>query len=166
MAPHVPDYTPNPKLDLVLERTVAAPPSKVWAAWTQPEHVVKWFTPAPWVTTKCEIDLRPGGKFLTHGKGPDTPEGPHVTACYLEIIEHRKLVWTTALLPGFRPGDVGIEMPAITAVILFEPAGSGTKYTAIAMHRDEGDNRKHEEMGFFDGWGAVTTQLEEVAKGL
>ena len=50
----------NPKLDLVLERTVDVPRELVWAAWTKPEHIVKWFTPAPWVTTHCEIDLRPG----------------------------------------------------------------------------------------------------------
>jgi uncharacterized protein YndB with AHSA1/START domain len=159
-------YVPNPRLDLVLERTVAAPPAKVWAAWTRPEHVLKWFTPAPWVTTHCEIDLRPGGRFFTRAKGPDGPEADHVSACYLEVVENQRLTWTTALGPEFRPGPVGGEMPLITATILFEPAGTGTKYTAICKHRDEAENRKHEEMGFFDGWGAVTTLLEEVAKGL
>ncbi|HEY4375310.1 MAG TPA: SRPBCC family protein [Burkholderiales bacterium] len=159
-------YTPNPKLDLVLERTVAAPPAKVWKAWTKPEHVVKWFTPAPWVTTHCEIDLRPGGRFYTRARGPEGPEGEHVSACYLEVVENQRLVWTTALAPDFRPGPVGGEMPVITAMILFEAAGSGTRYTAICMHRDEADNRRHEEMGFFDGWGAVTTLLEGVARGL
>lgn len=54
-------YTPNPKLDLVLERFVDVPPRLVWAAWTQPKHVMRWFTPAPWKTVDCEIDLRPGG---------------------------------------------------------------------------------------------------------
>ncbi|HEY2939715.1 MAG TPA: SRPBCC domain-containing protein [Gaiellaceae bacterium] len=38
-------------------------PELVWMAWTQPEHLKKWFTPAPWTTVDCEIDLRPGGVF-------------------------------------------------------------------------------------------------------
>ena len=51
----------NPKLDLILERVVDVPREIVWAAWTKPEHIKKWFTPAPWKTVDCEIDLRPGG---------------------------------------------------------------------------------------------------------
>ena len=159
-------YKPDPKLDLVLERYLDAPPALLWRAWTEPQHVMNWFTPKPWLTTACEIDLRPGGGFVTRGKGPDTPEGPHVTACYLEVVPEQRLVWTTALAPGFRPGPSAMGVPLITAMILFQPRGKGTQYRAIAMHRDEADNKQHEEMGFFDGWGAVTTQLEALAKTL
>jgi len=38
---------PDPKLDLVLERVIDVPPDLVWTAWTKPEHVKKWFVPAP-----------------------------------------------------------------------------------------------------------------------
>ena len=41
------------------------PRELVWLAWTTPEHVKQWFTPAPWTTVDCEIDLRPGGIFRT-----------------------------------------------------------------------------------------------------
>ena len=37
----------DPELDLVLERVVAVPRHIVWRAWTQPEHMVKWFCPLP-----------------------------------------------------------------------------------------------------------------------
>lgn len=33
----------DPELDLVLERVVPVPRRLVWAAWTQPEHLKKWF---------------------------------------------------------------------------------------------------------------------------
>ena len=54
-------HQPDPKLDLVLERVVDVAPTLVWAAWTRPEYLKQWFTPAPWQTVDCEIDLRPGG---------------------------------------------------------------------------------------------------------
>ena len=40
---------PDPNLDLILERVVDVSPELVWAAWTKPEHIKKWFTPIPWV---------------------------------------------------------------------------------------------------------------------
>jgi uncharacterized protein YndB with AHSA1/START domain len=50
----------NPQTDLVLERVIDVPRELVWAAWTQPEHLKKWFAPAPWSLLECEVDLRPG----------------------------------------------------------------------------------------------------------
>lgn len=152
----------DPSLDLVLERVVEVRPELVWKAWTEPEHVKRWFTPAPWETIDCEIDLQPGGVFSTTMRSPEGQVMPADPGCYLEIVENRKLVFTDALGPGYRPKS----NPFFTAVILLEPEGSGTRYTAIAMHVDEAAKRKHEEMGFFDGWGKALDQLVDVAKQL
>ena len=92
----------DPHLDLVLERVVDVPRELVWKSWTPPEHLKKGFTPAPWRTVDCEIDLRPGGTFRTVMRSPEGQECPNL-GCYLEIIRNERLVWTNALLPGFRP---------------------------------------------------------------
>jgi uncharacterized protein YndB with AHSA1/START domain len=147
-------FKPDPKLDLVLERVIDVPRELVWAAWTKPEHVTKWFTPAPWTTTHCEIDLRPGGAFRTIMRSPDGQEFPNV-GCYLEVVPNERLVWTDALLPGYRPS----EEPFFTAILTLEPQGKGTRYRAIAIHRDEASRKKHEEMGFHEGWGKALDQL-------
>ncbi|HJR52413.1 MAG TPA: SRPBCC family protein [Gemmatimonadota bacterium] len=152
-------FTPDPRLDLVLERVVDVPPGKVWAAWTRPEHVVKWFTPLPWSTVDCEIDLRPGGIFRTVMRSPEGEEHNNV-ACFLEVVENERLVWTDALGAGWRPNPE----PFMTAVVAMEPHGNGTKYTAIAIHKDEETRAKHEEMGFHDGWAKALDQLVEHAK--
>jgi uncharacterized protein YndB with AHSA1/START domain len=153
----------DPRLDLVLERVVDVPPQLVWKAWTVPEHLKPWFCPAPWKVVECEIDLRPGGIFRTVMRGPAGEE--HAGAgCYLEVVENKTLVWTSALGPGYRPSHAYPEVPLFTAVISIEPHGKGTKYTALAMHGNEGDRNKHGEMGFDEGWGKALDQLVEYAK--
>lgn len=84
----------------------------------------------------------------------------------MEIVENRKLVFTSALLPGFRPlpPEESASGLQFSAVILLEPHKKGTKYTAIAIHPDEKSSSRHKEMGFFEGWSKALEQLVEVAK--
>jgi len=151
----------DPELDLVLERVVDVRPELVWLAWTRPEHIKKWFAPAPWSISECEIDLRPGGAFRTVMRSPEGEAYPNV-GCVLEVVENQRLVFTDALEPGFRPA----KEPFFTAVITLAPAGSGTRYVARAIHGDPEARKKHEEMGFHDGWSTVLDQLVEFAKAL
>jgi uncharacterized protein YndB with AHSA1/START domain len=156
---------PDPKLDLVLERVVDVRRELVWKAWTATEHVKKWLAPRPWTIVDCEIDLRPGGIFRFVMRSPEGQDFPNV-ACYLEVVPQERLIWTSALLPGFRPARISSEVPVFTAVLSLETHGNGTKYTAVAIHREESDRKAHEEMGFHEGWSQVLDQLVEVAKTL
>jgi len=149
----------DPKLDLVLERTIDVPRELVWTAWTTPAHIRHWFVPKPWSITDCEIDLRPGGIFRTTMRSPDGQEFPNI-GCYLEIVPNERLVFTDTLLPGYRPS----QNPFFSAILTLEPQGSGTRYTAYAIHKDEDGRKKHEEMGFHDGWGTVVSQMVEYIK--
>jgi uncharacterized protein YndB with AHSA1/START domain len=160
--------TPDPKLDLVLERVVDVPPDLVWEAWTTPKHLVHWFVPKPWTTTACDLDLRPGGHFRTVMRSPEGQEFPNV-GCYLEIVPRKRLVWTDALQPGFRPALAATScLPNfMTAIIELEPHGrNGTRYTATALHGDAEGRKKHEEMGFHEGWGTCLDQLVAYVKAL
>ena len=128
-------HKPDPNLDLVLERVVDVPKELVWRAWTMPVHLKKWFTPVPWQTVDCEIDLRPGGIFRTVMRGPEGQEFDNA-GCYLEIVENEKLVWTGALGPGYRPRAVTNahgDSLLMTAVIALEALGKRTRYTCPAL---------------------------------
>ena len=149
----------DPTLDLVLDRVIDVPRRKVWAAWTQPEHLMPWFCPAPYSVPDCEIDLRPGGIFRTTMRGPDGHEFQS-TGIFLEIVPEERLIWTDALLPGYRPA----EKPFMTGVLTLETVGAGTRYHAMARHRDVEARAQHEEMGFTTGWGKALDQLIEYAK--
>jgi uncharacterized protein YndB with AHSA1/START domain len=156
--------TIDPELDLVLQRDLPITPDAVWRAWTEPDLLMQWFTPRPWRTTEAEIELHPGGMFRTVMRGPDGEEGGG-TGCVLEVVPERRLVWTGALLPGFRPSVSEFGVPVFTAVIEMEPAGSGTRYTATVRHADAAGRTVHEDMGFHAGWGAALDQLVEVMGG-
>ena len=157
----------NPKLDLSFERIVDVPKELIWKAWTQPEHLKPWFCPLPWKTIACEIDLRPGGKFYTVMQSPEGQQFPNV-GCYLEVIENEKLVWTNALLPGFRPApppqasEIGAFF--MTATIQLATHGTGTRYTATVRHADEAGCKQHAAMGYEKGWGTALDQLVTYAK--
>lgn len=155
------NFTPNPDLDLVLERTIAVTPERVWAAWTEPELLMQWFTPAPWKTVAVDNDLRPGGRCVTTMESPEGEQFPNA-GCYLQVEPNRLLVFTSAMIDDFRPvaptngaGDL-----AFTARIEMQEApGGSTHYRAIAMHATEAACSQHAEMGFADGWGAALDQL-------
>ena len=78
--------TPDPRFDLVLERVVDVPRELVWKAWTTPEILMRWFTPAPWSTIACELDLRPGGIFHTVMRSPEGEDFPNA-GCVLEVVD-------------------------------------------------------------------------------
>ena len=102
--------------------------------------------------------------------GPDGFDTGHgVPGCVLEVAEREKLVWTSALGPGYRPNEMGegCESFPMTAVITFADAGNGkTHYKAVALHKDVADRETHEQMGFHDGWGTTAGQLEQFARSL
>ena len=156
--------------DLVLERTLDAPIDLVWEAYTNPEHIKHWFAPRPYQITECELDLQPGGIFRIRMVGPDDFDTGHGTpGCVLEVVEQKRLSWTSALGPGYRPNQMGegCESFPFTAIVTFADAGNGkTHYKAIALHKDAADKATHEQMGFHDGWGTVADQLGEFAKSL
>ena len=144
----------DPRLDLVVERVVHVSPERAWAAWTEPDHLRQWYAPAPGVISECEIDLRPGGVFRFVSRQPDGVENP-TTCCYLEVVPYRRLVWTDALLAGYRPAPVGF----FTAVMTLEPRHDATLCTTVALHGNEANRNHQADMGFHDGWGTVLDQL-------
>ena len=82
---------------------------------------------------------------------------------YLEVVDEERLVFTDTYSEGWKPA----ADPFMTAIIEFADDGNGgTIYTATARHRSPEARQSHEDMGFYDGWGTVATQLEEYARSL
>lgn len=150
----------DPETDLSFTRMLAAPRKLIWECWTKPEHIPHFFVPAPHKVTAVDIDLRVGGRFNTTFEVEGTAMDNH--GVYLELLKDEKLVFTDTYTEGWKP----TPEPFMTAILLLADAPGGTSYTAIARHRNPETRKTHEDMGFFDGWGTVATQLEAYAKEL
>ncbi len=147
--------------ELTLKRRLNAPRAAVWRCWTEPELMKQWFAPLPWTTPEVELDLRPGGASSMVMRSPEGQDFPN-RGQYLAIEPGRRLVFTDAYVGDWRPG----EKPFFTAIITLEDDGDGTAYVAQARHWTEEDRKRHEEMGFHEGWGQCADQLEAVARNL
>jgi uncharacterized protein YndB with AHSA1/START domain len=147
--------------ELVLTRIIDAPREKVFKAWTDPELLKQWFAPLPYTTPKAELDVRPGGSNLIvmrDAAGHDFPN----RGVYLEVVENEQLVFTDAYTKAWEPS----AKPFMTVILTFEDEGGKTNYTARVLHWTAADRETHEKMGFYQGWGQCTDQLEALAAKL
>jgi len=148
--------------ELTLTRLIDAPREAVYRCWTDPELIPIWFCPPPWGVSHAETDVRAGGSSLIVMKGPEGQEFPN-RGVYLEVVPNQKLVFTDAYVSSeWEPS----EKPFMTVTLTFEQEDHKTRYTARVRHWTAEDKAQHEAMGFHQGWGISTDQLEALAKTL
>lgn len=147
--------------ELTLTRLIDAPRASVYRAWTDAQVLTRWFTPPPWTTPYAELDVRTGGSSFVLMKGPNGEEMPN-RGVYLEVVPNERLVFTDAFTRAWEPS----EKPFMLGILTFADEAGKTRYTATVRHWSAEDCRKHEEMGFHQGWGIATDQLEAVARSL
>ncbi len=159
--------TLDPARDLVLDRLLKAPPALVWRCWTEPTLICQWFCPNPWYVSEAVVDLRAGGRFFTLMNGPDGEKMPN-EGSFLEVVPQSKLVFTDIFGEDFAPVDTVASGAGLSfaAILTFAPEGTGTRYRAVARHRNAKEAQTHDQMGFHVGWGIAADQLEALAASL
>jgi uncharacterized protein YndB with AHSA1/START domain len=65
----------EPGTVFTISREFDAPRATVFAAWTDCEHLLKWFGPKGMPLSKCKNDLRPGGTMHYAMRMPDGSDG-------------------------------------------------------------------------------------------
>jgi uncharacterized protein YndB with AHSA1/START domain len=152
----------DPELDLALERVIRAPRAVVWDAWTDPASLAVWWLPAPMRCRVERLDTVPGGAFVTSMSDDGIEFAPHLDACFLAVDVGERIVFTNAVDSRWRPATP--EPVTMTAEIILRDHPDGTDYTAIVRHRDPAARARHQQLGFFDGWGTVTAQLARLVE--
>jgi uncharacterized protein YndB with AHSA1/START domain len=135
---------------LTLKRRLDAPPAKVYAAWTDPEKIARWFGPAQVVagSVRADIDARIGGRYRVSFK---TADGEHneVAGVYREMVPNQKLSfsWAWHSTPE-RESQVTVSL---------KPDGDGTLLTLL--HEQLFDSAARD--GHENGWIGTLDKLEE-----
>lgn len=120
----------------VIEKQFATLPAQVFSAWSDPDVKSEWFAKS------SSFDFKVGGKETNQG-GP--PDGPVFTfeACFQEIVQNRRIVYTYTL----DNGDTRISVSLVT--VEFQPAENNRTrltYTEQGVFLDGHDTpeiRKH-----------------------
>jgi len=81
---------------LTLKRHLDAPPAKVYAAWTNPQKIIRWFgrPDAKPDSFQADIDARIGGRFRISFSTDD--EYYEVGGVYREVVPNERLVFSWA----------------------------------------------------------------------
>jgi uncharacterized protein YndB with AHSA1/START domain len=84
---------------LLIERTLPAPRSLVYQAFTDPKRIAQWMGPHGFVATTIEGDVREGGAWRSGMRAPDGTE--HIASgVYREVVPNERLVFTYAWEEG------------------------------------------------------------------
>jgi len=139
--------TTTVKPSLTLKRRLNAPPAKVYAAWTDPTQIKRWFGPTQVETLSAAADVRVDGRYRIVMRGSDGEEHD-VSGVYREVVPNEKLVFTWA----WRTTP---ERESLVTVTL-KADGSGTILTLThEQFFDEPARDRHQS-----GWTGALNKLE------
>lgn len=134
--------------ELVVTRTIDAPPHIVFEAWTRAELFQRWWVPKSLGLTllSCELDVRVGGTYRLVFQASPEPMAFH--GRYLEVVPPSRLVWTNE-----ESGDNG----QVTTVTFEDRAGK----TLLVMHELYPSKEALDEgAGSADGMDETFNQLD------
>jgi uncharacterized protein YndB with AHSA1/START domain len=132
-----------------LERSYAAPPAAVFAAWSDPGTKAKWFAADD---GRYTLDFRVGGTEAVHGG-----DGADLVARseYHDIVPDERIVYTTALFTGEVLSTVSLT------TVRFTPDGTGTRLvlTEQGTFLDDQEQPASREQGTGDWLDALGRSL-------
>jgi uncharacterized protein YndB with AHSA1/START domain len=147
MATAAPSIAQKPSL--TLKRRLNAPAAKVYAAWTDPTQILRWFGPDAGQVTRADLDVRVGGRYDISFR-TESGEEHNVGGVYREVVKNEKLQFTWA----WRSTP---ERESLVTVLV-KPDGDGAILTLIhEQFFDEPARDRHQY-----GWNGALNKLEKL----
>lgn len=142
-----------------LTREYAAPVSKVFQAFADPETKAKWFNgPADvWRLIGSSMDFREGGREHSEGQFGDNGPTSRFDAEYHEILENARIVYSYEMRFN------GAKLSVSLASIEFAPTDAGTRLTLTeqGVYFDDLDNTEQRKQGTQQLLDAIAPVVEE-----
>jgi uncharacterized protein YndB with AHSA1/START domain len=142
--------SPTADREIVMSRTFAAPRELVWKAWTEREHVERWWGPRGFTTTVLEMEVRPGGRWRFIMHGPDGTDWPN-RVVYKTVQAPERLTYVHG-------SDVDDDPRAFDVTVTFAESDGLTTVTNHLILRTA--EQRAEAVGF----GAVELGEQTLAK--
>ncbi len=139
--------------ELRLSHVFDAPKRLVYLAWSKPEYVARWFTPAPLTTPSCEVDLRTGGVFRVVMRMPDGLDLP-MDARFTEVVPEERIVFEATIHGGVH---------IVTTVTLTE-AGGKTSMAVHQVYSHESDATRGAKAGWTQTLAQLAAHLAEAVR--
>lgn len=138
----------------IVTRTFNAPARVVFAAWTQPELIRRWWVPksVPISLVSCEMDVRVGGKYRFRFESDSMPPMDFFGR-YVEVIPNARLVWTN---------EEGGENGSTTTVTFEERDGK----TTVVVSELYPSKEALEADGAHEAAAEIHAQLDELLASL
>jgi uncharacterized protein YndB with AHSA1/START domain len=139
------------KISLEIKHFIKAPRDRVYAAWTDPVQLKKWFGPENVQTRDLTADVRVGGPFCWDCTDP---EGKEVTISgeYRELQPGRKIVFTWRL----EEDEDWKDHRSIVTVEFFDREGGTEVHLTHENLPTEPSRDDHEQ-----GWKSALDKLEK-----
>jgi len=136
-------------------RVFEAPRALVWTAWTDPEHLSKWWGPNGFTTTTKKFEFKPGGEWLFTMHGPDGVAYRNEIT-YTAIVEPELIEYDHGPSPGFH-----------TTVTFEEDGAERTKLSMVALFATKGErDRTVEKFGAIEGMKQTIGRLADYVESL
>lgn len=124
---------------LVVRRTIRATPEVLFAAWTQPSHLVKWWGPSGVECVEAQVDLRVGGAYRIANRFPDG-RVVWISGDFESIDPPRTLIYTWQL-----DGSAGAPE---RVTVRFDARGDATEVVITHERIADPETRRGHEAGW------------------
>jgi uncharacterized protein YndB with AHSA1/START domain len=138
---------------LRLERLIAAPPELLFALWTEPAQLVRWWAPNGYEASVHTLEIRPGGRWRTLLRRPDG-SALAMSGVYRIVEPPHRLAFTWAW-----ENDRGARGQETEVVVNFETTPGGTRLVLLQQRFESKQARDNHNAG----WSASFDRLARIA---
>lgn len=149
---------------LVLERIFQAPRELVFKAFSEAEHLKRWWGPKGWTIPVCNVDFRPGGIWHYCMKCEDKNLGDFYgmeawgKALYKEISVPEQVVYTDWFSDA--EGNIAENMPETLVTLDFVELDGKTKLVNTAKYISPEALQTVLDMGMLQGMSETLDNLD------